>query len=62
MDAACGEMDCFVASLPCAMTLAVSFPPPLTAAHSPRYAFRTSGLTLISAALPCISTRPVCRM
>ena len=30
--------------------------------HSPRYAFRTSGLTLISAALPCISTRPVCRM
>ena len=28
----------------------------------PRYAFRTSGLTLISAALPCISTRPVCRM
>ena len=30
--------------------------------HNPRYALRTSGLPLISAALPCISTRPVCRM
>ena len=30
--------------------------------HSPRYAFLTSGLTLISAALPCNSTCPVCRM
>ena len=30
--------------------------------HNPRYALRTSGLPLISAAVPCISTRPVCRM
>ena len=30
--------------------------------HSPRYAFLTSGLPRMSAALPCISTRPVCRM
>ena len=30
--------------------------------YSPRYAFRTSGLVLISAAGPCIRTRPVCRM
>ena len=33
-----------------------------TTAHNPRYALRTSGLPLISAAAPCISTRPVCRM
>jgi predicted GIY-YIG superfamily endonuclease len=33
-----------------------------TCSYSPRYAFRTSGLPLISLAAPCISTRPVCRM
>jgi hypothetical protein len=31
-------------------------------AHNPRYAFLTSGLSISSDALPCISTRPVCRM
>ena len=30
--------------------------------HSPRYALRTSGLLLISSAVPCICKRPVCRM
>ena len=31
-------------------------------AHNPKYALRTSGLPLMSAAVPCIRTRPVCRM
>jgi hypothetical protein len=30
--------------------------------YNPRYALRTSGLVLMSAAAPCIRTRPVCRM
>ena len=55
--------DRFIASFPAkrfasrAMTRLTTSP-----THNPRYAFRTSGLALISAALPCISTRPVCRM
>jgi putative endonuclease len=49
------ELDCFVASL-LAMTAREC------GLHSPRYALRTSGLTAISAALPFIRTRPVCRM
>lgn len=35
---------------------------PRVCAYSPKYAFRTSGLVAISEALPCISTRPVCRI
>ena len=30
--------------------------------YNPRYALRTSGLPLISSAVPCICKRPVCRM
>ena len=51
-------MDCF-ASL--AMTWR-ELPVTAHGNYSPRYALRTSGLTRMSAALPCISTRPVCRM
>jgi hypothetical protein len=30
--------------------------------YNPKYALRTSGLLLISSAVPCICKRPVCRM
>ncbi|MEA2829419.1 MAG: hypothetical protein QOF22_167, partial [Bradyrhizobium sp.] len=33
-----------------------------TRSHNPKYAFRTSGLPLMSLAAPCINTRPVWRM